>query len=224
MLGNLPEALAAKVKDVKGTAGRYIRIELPRRGTLTLAEVQVVSDGANIAPSGKARQSSVAFGGAPSRAIDGNTNGSYGSGTQTHTRENEDHPWWELDLGAERPIEAIIVWNRSEGNGTYAGRLDGFQLSVLDASRDEVYQQSNIPAPAENVRIALEGDPAGAVRRAAIAAIVSTGQEPAETFRLLARLIREGDQRDTAIRAISHIPANQRPQDEIRPLIEGHRP
>ena len=49
LLGDLPPALQAEASAAKANA-RFVRVELPRRGTLTLAEVQVFSDGKNIAP------------------------------------------------------------------------------------------------------------------------------------------------------------------------------
>src|SRR4030095_13748346 len=52
------------------TKGRYVRIELPRKGTLTLAEVQIFSEGKNIAPQGRARQSGIANRAGPQRGID----------------------------------------------------------------------------------------------------------------------------------------------------------
>ena len=87
-----------------------MRIELPKRGTLTLAEVEVISGGQNIARRGKATQKNTAHGGEASRAIDGNKSGDFGSGGQTHTEENTANPWWEVDLGSEMPIESVIVY------------------------------------------------------------------------------------------------------------------
>jgi putative heme-binding domain-containing protein len=220
LLQGLPPTLTAEVKNAKGTPGRYVRIELPRRGTLTLAEVQVESDGVNIAPQGTATQSSVAHGGPASRAIDGNTSGRYGDGGQTHTNENERRPWWELDLHSERPVSAITVWNRAENSGEYARRLDGFRVSLLDSARNVIWQNEDVPAPAENVRFELEGDPLGAVRRAAINAIVTTGVEPEETFRTLAHFIHSDQERPTAVRAISRIPNSHWPQESVQPLID----
>jgi hypothetical protein len=167
LITTLPAALQ---KDAGGSVGRFVRIELPRKGTLTLAEVQVFSEGTNIAPEGKATQSSVSNDGEAKRAIDGKTDGSYNSGTQTHTQENEDKPWWEVDLGKTVPIEAIAIWNRSEGDGAYADRLEGFTLTVLDANRREIFKKAGNAAPKESVRIDLKGDPVGALRRAAIRA------------------------------------------------------
>ena len=125
LLSALPADLVAAAKTKSGGEGRFVRIELPRRGTLTLAEVQVMSEGRNIALTGKATQSSTSNGGVASRAIDGRTDGAFSdSGTQTHTNEGEVNPWWEVDLGGNRSIESIVVWNRREGE--LGKRLDGF--------------------------------------------------------------------------------------------------
>src|SRR5262249_15380972 len=70
LLYKLPDGLAGQSKSGRGTVGRFVRIELPGpMRTLTLAEVEVTSDGANIARQGKASQSSTAHGGAAERAI-----------------------------------------------------------------------------------------------------------------------------------------------------------
>ena len=84
--------------------GRYVRIEIPgKKKTLTLAEVEVFSDGRNVARQGKATQSSTA-GGDANRAIDGNKSGAWSDGGQLHTKENETNPWWKVDLGKEVTI------------------------------------------------------------------------------------------------------------------------
>jgi putative heme-binding domain-containing protein len=205
----------------KGTVGRFVRIELPRRGTLALAEVQVFSSGKNIAREGKARQSSVAYGGVAQRAIDGNTSGRYSDNGQAHTVENDDRPWWELDLGSERPLEAIVVWNRSEQKGLFAKRLDGFQVVVLDEQHREVFKRANQSAPLESVRFELAADRAASIRRAAIDAIVSTGRDAEATFALLAGFIRTGRERAAAVRAISRIPSSRWPHEHVRPTIDA---
>lgn len=221
LVTGLPADLEARLGDARGVSGRYVRIELPRPGTLTLAEVQVGSDGKNIAPNGNASQSSTAHRGAARRAIDGNTSGAFADGGQTHTAENDPSPWWELDLGSEVPIEDVVVWNRTESGGQYADRLDGFALKILDGNRQVVFEQVDIPAPEAQARIVLQGDPAGAIRRAAIAAVVSTGVDPEGTFRTLATLIREGDHRAEAIRSLSRIPRDHWPSGEARPLFDA---
>ena len=62
--------------------GRYVRIELPgKKKTLTLAEVEVFSDGRNVAPLGKATQKNISSGGLAERGIDGNKISRDGVGT-----------------------------------------------------------------------------------------------------------------------------------------------
>jgi putative heme-binding domain-containing protein len=221
LVASIPPEVAAIAKTTRGTMARYVRIELPRKGTLTLAEVEVFSDGVNIGPKGTARQSTESHNGEPARAIDGNKSGRYGDGGQTHTIENEEHPWWELDLGAELPIERIAIWNRTENGGQFVKRLDGYQLTLLSASREEVFKKSGQPAPSETAVFELEGDPLGSLRRAAIDAVVSTGREPRLTFSTLAGLIRLGDERGAAVRAIGRIPAVHWPHEEVKPLLES---
>ena len=141
----LPPSLVSEAK-AGGGVGRYVRIDLPHKGPLTLAEVQVLKDGENIALAGKANQSSTAYGGEAGRAIDGNLSGKFGDGGQTHTSEFDQKPWWELDLGAERPIDSIIVFGRTEDGNRYRRRLDRFKLSVLDEGRKPVFVKANNPA------------------------------------------------------------------------------
>ena len=195
----------------KGTTGRFVRIELSKRGTLTLAEVEVLSDGRNIARFGKATQSSEANGGSADRAIDGKTDGSFGSNTQTHTQENEPSPWWEVDLGAERPIESVAVWNRTEGD--LGKRLDQFTVSIMNGSRAVAFQQQDNPAPARNVTIAVSSDPLGGMRRAAIRALSSMGTQPEATFNSFAGLIVKGEEVVEAARGLRKIPTASWPKE-----------
>jgi glucose/arabinose dehydrogenase/azurin len=166
---------------------RYVRIELPHRGTLTLAEVEVFSGGENVARHGKASQISTSNGGRAERAIDGNTSGTFGDGGQTHTRENVENPWWELDLGAEKPIESVKVWNRTDGE--LGKRLDGFTLTLLDGSRHEVFKKEGISAPAPSASYAISRDVNSELRRAAIRAAVSMNDHPQEIFNAIANVI-----------------------------------
>ncbi len=218
LLGDLPASIEALFDQEHPTVGRYVRISLPRRGTLTLAEVQVFSDGRNVALRGKASQSATSHGGVASRAIDGNTDGVYGNGSQTHTPENSRNPWWEVDLGGEFPIDSIVVFNRTEGGGQFAKRLDGFTVEVLGAGRSDVFKEEGVPAPAESATVALQGDPVGTLRRAAIEAVASTGVEATSVFRQLAGFVEEGKYRDTAISALSRLPRNTWPDKEVSSL------
>src|SRR5947209_1854891 len=64
----LPAEVSGTAKMAPAVLGRYVRISLPHPGTLSLAEVQVFSNGQNVATSGKAKQSSTANGGSAAKA------------------------------------------------------------------------------------------------------------------------------------------------------------
>ena len=130
---------------VTGKPARFVRIELPGdKRILTLAEVEVISGGKNIARGAKAAQSSTNAGGTAEKAIDGNKSPDWGKGGQTHTTNaGSTQPWWELDLGRAADIEKIGIWNRSG----FETRLDGFTITLLDAERKEVFRVTGVAAP-----------------------------------------------------------------------------
>jgi hypothetical protein len=133
--------------------GRFVRIEIPGAARfLSLAEVEVFSAGKNVALKGTASQSSTSFGGEARLAIDGNTDGDYyKSKSVTHT-EQEENPFWEVDLGGDLPVERVLVWNRTDGGvGT---RLANFRVQLLDASRKAVFTQMVKESPAPSVTLA----------------------------------------------------------------------
>lgn len=223
LLHDLPDHLAEAAEKEKGTAGRFVRITLPGDGrVLTLAEVEILSGKQNVARRGKARQSSTAHNGKAERAIDGNRDGAYASGGQTHT-DAQKNPWWEIDLGSEVPIESIRIWNRSEADGRYADRLDGFWLTVLDSARKEVFHRTDNAAPAESVTIDLGSDSAAAIQRSAINAITYVPGHDAETFATLSGFIQKGISRTAAARGIQRIPRSRWVKDEsvIGPLVDS---
>ncbi|TMQ34004.1 MAG: DUF1549 domain-containing protein, partial [Planctomycetota bacterium] len=133
--------------------GRFVRIEIPgKQKILSLAEVQVFQGQDNIAVKGEARQSSTAFEGAAKRAIDGKTGGRFADLSTTHTNVSDD-PWWEVDLQAERRLDRIVVWNRTDP-GTEE-RLSNFCVSVLDGRRQPVWQQEVAAPPKPSAALSL---------------------------------------------------------------------
>ncbi len=139
----LSEVLAT-ILPPEGTKyeGKFVRVELPgAQRILSLAEVEVFSNGQNIAPQGSATQSSTAFEGVAQRAIDGNTDGQYfGSNSVTHSAANSTDPWWEVELQDKSPIERIVVWNRTDGGAAIMQRLAGALVKVLDEQRQVVWE------------------------------------------------------------------------------------
>jgi putative membrane-bound dehydrogenase-like protein len=225
LLHGLPDKLTKAAEKEKGTVGRYVRIALPgKKRVLTLAEVEIMSGGQNVARRGKARQSTTAHGGEAKRAIDGNKDGVYANGGQTHTDEQKRDPWWEIDLGREVSIESIRIWNRSEANGKYSDRMGGFWLTVLDSSRKQVFQKKGIPAPAEVAMFDLGSNSAGAIQRSAINALTYVPGHDAETFATLSVFIQKGGVlRTAAARGIQRIPRSRWVKDEavIGPLVNS---
>ena len=124
---------------------RFVRVELMGNDRiLSLAEVQVIAAGKNVALSGTASQSSTDFGGEAKRAIDDNTTGDNTKNSTTHTAISA-NPWWEVDLGSEVPVEQVVLWNRTDGS--VQNRMDGAEVKLLDANRKELAQESIAQAP-----------------------------------------------------------------------------
>lgn len=168
--------LAVLPEHPKIPVARFLRVESPGPARLlSLAEVQVFSGGANVASRGQATQSSTDYD-APARlAIDGITNGDFfAAHSVTHTR-TEDNPWWEVDLGSELPIDAVAVWNRTDGGlGT---RLSNFRVSALSADRKPVWEKSVADPPAPSLRLETTGE-AVVTLRGATATYSQPGFEP----------------------------------------------
>ncbi len=213
LLTGLPPELAKLVAGEKGTKGRYVRVELPgKQRTLTLAEVQVFSDGVNVALKAKASQSSTAAGGAAGRAVDGNTSGIYTDGSATHTQEGTDDPWWEVDLGREFPIEQIVVWNRTDGN--LGNRLNNFAVRVLDANKQTVFQVVKQPTPKEKAAFKVGGgSPERVIRKAAMFALSGVRGQEADAFKAIAKFLASADDRGTAVQALLRINPRDWPKD-----------
>lgn len=135
---------------------RYVRIELPgEKKMLQLAEVQVFSGSENIAPAGIATQSSQYTDAAAKRANDGNTEGNYAKSSVAHTSGTDNDPWWEVDLQAAKPVDRVVVWNRTDGN--VGSRLDGFRVVLLDDKRQTVWKSGATPAPEKDKAFAISG-------------------------------------------------------------------
>ncbi|MBX7073404.1 MAG: c-type cytochrome [Pirellulales bacterium] len=218
LVDGLPGELAdsaAKTPNI-----RYVRIELPgRERTLTLAEVEVLSGGKNIARSGKASQSSTAHGGEASRGIDGKKSSVYGAGGQTHTEENTPNPWWEVDLGSPSPVESIVVFNRADGD--LGKRLEGFTAQGLNDQRQVVFQQTDLPAK-PRIELAIgAGSLESAIRRAAMNAMTTVRGQEAAAFRSISRFVADDQERPAALASLLKIPTDEWPVAEAPALIDG---
>jgi azurin/glucose/arabinose dehydrogenase len=218
LLTELPAELNAAVKNQKGVSGRFIRIALPRTGTLSISEVQVMSGGRNIALTGKASQINTAFDGDAARAIDGKTSGVYGEDSTTHTRENIENPWWELDLGSEQPIESVSIWNRTDEE--FWTRMDGFDLTVFDGKHSEIFKKPAIAATKDVNQVVAQRDALGSIRRAAIQALASVGNEKS-VFTAMTNLIGKGDEVTASAHTISLLPTEVWSKEQAATAVKG---
>lgn len=154
-----PQQYVGSVAGFHDIKGQYVRIDLPgEERPLHLAEVQVISDGKNIATAGTATQSSTDYEAPAKRAIDGNTNGNFDKGSVTHTKESPPR-WWQVDLGNAKPIDRITVHNRTDED--LHDRLDGFRLSILNADKKVIYTRVFTTAPEKARTVELTDPSAG---------------------------------------------------------------
>ena len=88
----------------------------------------------NIALGKRVSQSSTAYDGFASKAVDGNTNGNFGNQSVTHT-DFQSKPWWQVDLDSEETIRQINIYNRTD---TASDRLSNFHVILLDSFGNEI--------------------------------------------------------------------------------------
>ena len=144
--------------------------------------------------------------------------GTYTDGGQTHTQEGTNNPWWELDLGAEYPIDSVAVFNRTDTN--LSNRLNNFTLKVLDKDRTTVFQKAKNPTPVKSVTITVGGEsPERVVRKAAMLALTSVRGKETETFKALAKFVKDANDRPAAVQAIQRIPVATWPKEDAAPLL-----
>ncbi len=110
-----------------GKVGQYVRVQLAGTGSLALTEVKAFS-AENLAFGKTATQSSTEYGGAASRANDGNTNGIFASRSVSHTG-NDQYAWWDTNLGTASNVSSVQIYNRSDLN---AERLSDYWVMVSD--------------------------------------------------------------------------------------------
>jgi quinoprotein glucose dehydrogenase len=143
---------------------RYVRVDLPGTGRiLSLAEVEVFSNGENVARGGKPSASTSDWEGHNEFAIDGDTTGDHSAKPSVTHTSIENDPWFELDLGVDRVVDAIAIWNRTD-NG-HQKRLNGAVVKVLDAERRELWRAVLEKGPESSERFEL-GLGAGLEQRA----------------------------------------------------------
>jgi len=136
----LTDVSASLMENIAGVQGRFVRIELPgKEKILSLAEVQVFSNGMNVALGGKSSQSSDDYDGPAGLANDGKTTGIFAEKSTTHSKIS-DSPWWEIDLGLLTQVERIEIWNRTDSG--VLDRLTGAKVQLLSEDRNVLWETS----------------------------------------------------------------------------------
>ena len=165
--------ITARRKGRGDFVGRYVRVEIPgRREHLHMAEVEVYSGLENVALEADATQSSTTLEAGADRAVDGDTNGSWGGNSVSHT-SNELEPWWEVDLGSLYPINRIVIFNRTDGD--LESRLSDFRVALLDEARKPVWQRRIARPPDPKLQLHLSPVPVEFERSADVSGKASGG-------------------------------------------------
>ncbi|WP_134130678.1 PKD domain-containing protein [Kribbella pratensis] len=101
----------------------------------------------NLARGKTATQSSTSGTAVAARAVDGNTNGVFASGSVTQTNTSI-QPWWQVDLGSAAAVSTVTVWSRTDSNRMGSGSvfisstdMTGRSMSSLQAD-DSVKEMS----------------------------------------------------------------------------------
>jgi len=163
--------------EIPGIVGDKVQVMLPGAGrTLSLAEVVVLGvtaeyDGPilpnNVAlatTGATAFQSATSYGGSAARAIDGNRNGMWSSGSITHTPYMA-NPFWEVTLNKYYSVSRVEVYNRLD---CCSNRLENFVLSlyrggfnVFSVDSDDLRTQYSFVIPniiCDKVNILIPGN------------------------------------------------------------------
>ena len=131
--------------------GRYVRVELPGRKALQIAEVQVFSDGRNVAVGKRAAMSTTHGEESAEKSVDGSTSTARGArGSISHSSGGAD-PWWEVDLGREYTIDRVGVFN---GYLPHAYNFAGHRMVVLDMLRNKSWEHFNPLPPLPSIMYA----------------------------------------------------------------------
>ena len=169
---------AAAVVVTAGSASAQVvadqvRVVQNTLDALSLAEVQAFSGGLGgtnwaLSSNGStAFQTSECCGGAPGRAIDGNTDGVYGNGSVSHTAGNVVGDYWQATFAADQSIDTVRLFGRSasdccetrDNNITVQLFRDGAEVFSLNTGIPDNDQEITlvVPEPASLSLLAVGG-------------------------------------------------------------------
>ena len=108
----------------RGTLPPGMTVENAKPGEYEVTKLTLTADDYNLALDGTATQSSIGYEGAiATRAIDGNSDGTFFNKSVTHTGSDA-NAWWQVDLGAPCVINTIKCFNRTDADPQRASNYD----------------------------------------------------------------------------------------------------
>ena len=112
----------------------------------------------NLAIGQYAIQSCTEQGGYANRAVDGNTNGQFYQEFSVSQTCWQDSPWWQIDIGGNKGISAIDIWNRTDGNQEHLSNY-WVILSSEPIPNLPVYEIVNLPNVTSYYQTAIASTP-----------------------------------------------------------------
>ena len=112
----------------------------------------------NLARGKPATQSTTAHNADAARAVDGNTSGSWGDNSVTHTAEPSNEAWWQVDLGRSEALSQIALWNRTD---CCSDRLSNYWVLVSEnpITADSLLEARTAPGVMAIRQSAIAGSP-----------------------------------------------------------------
>ncbi len=112
----------------------------------------------NLAIGQYAIQSCTEQGGFANRAVDGNTSGQFYQEYSVSQTCWQDSPWWQVDIGGNKGIASINIWNRTDGNQEYLSDY-WVILSSEPIPNLPVYEIVNLPNVTSYYQSSIAGAP-----------------------------------------------------------------
>ncbi|WP_344659691.1 RICIN domain-containing protein [Catenulispora subtropica] len=137
-----------------------LRITGSRSLPPAIATVGLFYDGRvfDLAAGTPATSSSTVYGGVPTRAVDGDTDGTWADGSVSHT-DSQANAWWQTDLGSSRRLGSVAIWNRTD---CCSDRLSDYWVFISDQPFDTALtpaQQAARPGVWSNHQSTKAGTP-----------------------------------------------------------------
>ena len=118
-------ALGSALGENAPVKARYVRVASGRATNyLHFAEVEVYAGGKNIAVKKPVKASSTMGSFTPEKAVDGVVEYTFGKDASFwSSSRDKGGEWWELDLGAEVPVEKLVGAGQTVEQGTFTAGI-----------------------------------------------------------------------------------------------------